>query len=76
MLVRIEADRVTMDVGFDGTVDAEFPRADVQRVARNLLPAENAWVVVVGDLARIRPGIEALGLGPVTVREVGAIARE
>jgi len=32
VLVRIEADRVTMDVGFDGTVDAEFPRSDVQRV--------------------------------------------
>jgi hypothetical protein len=32
LLVRIEADRVTMDVGFDGTVDAEFPRSDVQRV--------------------------------------------
>ena len=32
LLVRIEADRVTLDVGFDDTVDAEFPRAEVQRV--------------------------------------------
>jgi Predicted Zn-dependent peptidases len=55
-----------------GTVTA----ADVQRVARQYLPSENAYVVVVGDLARIRSGIDALALGPVTVREVGAIARE
>ncbi len=55
-----------------GTVTA----ADVQRVARQVLPSENAYVVVVGDLARIRSGIDALALGPVTVREVGAIARE
>ena len=32
VLVRIEANRVTMDVGFDGTVEAEFPRSEVQRV--------------------------------------------
>lgn len=50
--------------------------ADVQRVAKQLLPAEQGVIVVVGDLARVRAGIEALDLGPVTVREVGAIARE
>ena len=33
---------------------------DVKRVAERYLPAENALVVVVGDLARIRAGIEAL----------------
>jgi len=49
--------------------------ADVQRVARTFVPAENAWVIVVGDLAKIRAPIEALGLGPVTVREVGSVAR-
>jgi zinc protease len=49
--------------------------ADVQRVARRFLPAENGYVIVVGDLARIRPGIEALALGPVTVRDVSGIAR-
>jgi hypothetical protein len=32
LLVRIEAARVTMDVGFDGVIDAEFPRSQVQRV--------------------------------------------
>lgn len=50
--------------------------ADVQRVARQYLPSENAYVVVVGDLARIRAGIDALALGPVTVREVNTIARD
>ena len=44
--------------------------ADVQRVARSFVPAENAWVIVVGDLAKIRAPIERLGLGTVTVREV------
>ena len=50
--------------------------ADVQRVARQFLPAQQGYIVVVGDLAKVRAGIEALRLGPVTVREVGAIARE
>jgi zinc protease len=50
--------------------------ADVQRVARRYVPADSALVVVVGDLARVRPGIEALKLGPSTVLDVNAIARE
>lgn len=41
--------------------------ADVQRVARRQLDPARVTVVVVGDLDRIRPGIEALGLGPVRV---------
>jgi len=49
--------------------------ADVQRVAKSFVPAENAFVIVVGDLARIRPTIDALNLGPVTVRSVSEIAR-
>ncbi len=49
--------------------------ADVQRVARAFVPAENAWVIVVGDLAKIRAPIERLGLGTVTVREVGSLTR-
>lgn len=49
--------------------------ADVQRVARRFLPAEHGYVIVVGDLARIRSGIEALSLGPVTVRDASGIAR-
>ncbi|HET7322586.1 MAG TPA: pitrilysin family protein, partial [Longimicrobiaceae bacterium] len=43
--------------------------ADVQRVARKYIDPEHLTVVVVGDLAKIRPGIEKLGLGPVTVVE-------
>lgn len=50
--------------------------ADVQRVARRYLPADSALVVVVGDLANIRARVEALNLGPATVLDVGAIARE
>jgi zinc protease len=41
--------------------------ADVQRAARQHLDPSRLTVVVVGDLAKIRPGIEALGLGPITV---------
>lgn len=43
---------------------------DVQRVARKYLNPERFSVVVVGDLAAIRPGIEALNLGPVTVSDL------
>jgi len=48
---------------------------DVQRVARQYLTPDQAHIVVVGDLAKVRAPIEALGLGPVTVLEVSAIAR-
>jgi predicted Zn-dependent peptidase len=44
--------------------------ADVQRVARQYFDPARIHVVVVGDLEKIRPGIEALGLGPVTVRDL------
>jgi zinc protease len=43
--------------------------ADVQRAARTYLDPDHLTVVVVGDIATIRPGIEALGLGPVEVRD-------
>ena len=43
--------------------------SDVQDAARKYLDPERLVVVVVGDLAKIRPGIEALGLGPVEVVE-------
>ncbi len=42
---------------------------DVQRVAKKYLPADRATVVVVGDLAKVRAGVEKLGLGSVTVVE-------
>ncbi len=41
--------------------------ADVTRVAQKYLAPDSSVVVVVGDLTTIRPGIEALHLGPVTV---------
>ncbi len=49
--------------------------ADVQRVARQFLPAENGYVIIVGDLARIRAGVEALNLGPARVRAVSEVVR-
>jgi zinc protease len=49
--------------------------ADVQRVARQYLPADKATLVIVGDLAKVRAGIEALKLGSITVLDVSAIAR-
>ncbi len=49
--------------------------ADVQRVARQYLTLDRATIVVVGDLAKVRPPIEALHLGPVTVLDVNAVAR-
>ena len=49
--------------------------ADVQRVARQYIPADRATLVVVGDLAKVRAGIEALKLGTITVLDVSSIAR-
>jgi zinc protease len=49
--------------------------ADVQRVAKKYIPADRATLVVVGDLAKVRAGIEALKLGTVTVLDVSSIAR-
>ncbi len=49
--------------------------ADVQRVARRYLPADRATIVVVGDLAKIRRGIDALKLGPITILEAAAVAK-
>ena len=49
--------------------------ADVQRVARRYIPAGTATLVVVGDLAKVRAGIEALKLGTVTTMDVSSIAR-
>ncbi|HEX5387780.1 MAG TPA: pitrilysin family protein [Gemmatimonadales bacterium] len=41
--------------------------ADVQRVARRYIQPDHLAVVIVGDVTRIRPRVEALGLGPVVV---------
>jgi zinc protease len=49
--------------------------ADVQRVARKYLPLNRATIVVVGDLLKIRPGIEALKLGPVTTLDAATVAK-
>ncbi|HEU4698900.1 MAG TPA: pitrilysin family protein [Gemmatimonadales bacterium] len=45
-------------------------REDVQRVAQRYVRPDQVSVVVVGDVAKIRPGIEALKLGPVSLRDM------
>src|SRR5690606_3622101 len=42
---------------------------DVQRAAREYLDPDKLSIVIVGDVATIRPGLEALGLGPVELRD-------
>ena len=49
--------------------------ADVQRVAKKYLPVNRATIIVVGDLAKIRAGIEALKLGTITVLDAAAVAK-
>lgn len=49
--------------------------ADVQRVARRYLTPDQATVVVVGDITRVRPAVEALALGEITVLDVKDVAR-
>lgn len=41
--------------------------ADVRRAALEYLDPERLTVVIVGDVAQIRPGIEALDLGPILI---------
>ena len=49
--------------------------ADVQRVARRFVPDDAATVVVVGDLTKVRAGIEALNLGAVSVVPLEELAQ-
>jgi zinc protease len=42
---------------------------EVQRVARTYIRPDKLTVVIVGDLAKIRPGVDALKLGPTSVRD-------
>ena len=49
--------------------------ADVQRVAKQYLPSTRATVLVVGDLAKVKAGVEKLGLGSVTVVDAGSVAK-
>ena len=58
-----------------GTKVNAVSQADVQRVARQYIPVDHMTIVVVGDLAKVRAGIEALKLGTVTVLDVSTVAR-
>ncbi len=59
---------------YAGKIDA-ITAADVQRVAQRYIPLPNVMILIVGDLSKIRAGVEALNLGPLTVLDVAAIAR-
>lgn len=48
---------------------ARLTAGDVQRAAQRYLDPEHLLVVIVGDVQAIRPGIEALGLGPIELRD-------
>lgn len=56
------------------SIAAEYTRirqlttADVERAAQTYFDPAQMTVVVVGDLAKIRPGIERLNLGPISVQ--------
>jgi predicted Zn-dependent peptidase len=54
---------------YSGYVDQimSVTAADVQRVARKYLRPDQMYVIVVGDLAKIRTDIDALKLGPSAV---------
>jgi predicted Zn-dependent peptidase len=48
---------------------------DVQRVARKHVRPDAAVAVVVGDRARIEPGLRALGFASVVIRDAGEFVR-
>ncbi len=45
----------------------KIQEADVERVAKTYVDPKNLVIVVVGDQAKIEPGIKALKLGKITV---------
>ncbi|HJS46447.1 MAG TPA: pitrilysin family protein [Gemmatimonadales bacterium] len=63
---RLPVETITRDLDAIGRLGP----ADVQRAARQYLTPDRMTIVVVGDLATIRPGLEALKLGPIEVRDV------
>ncbi len=58
-----------------GTQINAVTSADVQRVAKQYVPADKVTVLIVGDLAKVRAGVEALHLGPSQVIEVSQIVK-
>jgi predicted Zn-dependent peptidase len=48
---------------------------DVQRVAQKYVRPDAAVVVVVGDRKTIEPGLRALGIAPIVIREAGDFVR-
>ena len=52
---------------------AAVTQADVRRVAERYVNPARLAVVIVGDRKAIEPGLRALNVGPITVREVGAV---
>jgi zinc protease len=63
---RLPIETITQDLAAINRLGA----ADVQRAAERYLDPDRLTIVVVGDLASIRPVLEALKLGPIEVRDV------
>ena len=49
--------------------------ADVQRVANQYVRPDRSVVVVVGDRKVVEPGLRAIGVAPVEVRDIGEFVR-
>jgi len=73
---------VLADLAFNGLDESEITEynrrigqvtpEDITRVAAKYIDPANLTVVVVGDIAKIRSGLEALALGPVKVLDSDA----
>lgn len=48
----------------------QVTQADVQRVARRYIDPSKLAIVIVGDRASVEPAVKALGLGPVSIRDL------
>ena len=69
------ADLIANGLPFDTYVHAidhinAVTAADVQRVAKQHIDPDHFAIVVVGDRAKIEPGLKALNEGPISVRDL------
>lgn len=46
-------------------------QADVQRVARQYIRPESLAIVIVGDRKTIEPGLRAINIAPIVIRDIG-----
>ena len=46
-------------------------QADVRRVSRQYIDPDRFVIVIVGDRKSIEPGLRALNVGPISIRDIG-----